>query len=312
MTSQNRRAAEELTSDLKSTLIARRQALYRIGMLGLAFAAPPALLTACNNDSDMQSEPAGPDAYVDFTDKPDGDPPAVLDTGQPVDYIQSEWKPERKPQIRNGALVHGELPADGAFANYYQARLDHSCHAFGTSWTLDSNDGSSTPGVMCLAAWAGVYASGSGMTVPRTPGHIVIDTVTGVWQWWISDGLGAGSDHLQPVKSGHFEPPPSDGRAVWETAVHLDVDRGLGHLYLPGNDVATGTREVSLDDSEIAATLALLDLPATTFGATQPGADVVMVEHFAKESAMTARYPRFLSMWATHRPVERGYGRPSG
>lgn len=312
MTSQNRGAAEDLSSNLASKPIARRQALCRIGMLGLAFAAPPALLTACSSDSDTQPAPAGVDAYVDFTDKPDGDPPAVLDTGQPVDYIQSEWTPERKPQIRNGALVHGELPADGAFANYYQARLDHSCHAFGTSWTLDSNDGSSTPGVMCLAAWAGVYASGSGMPVPRTPAHIVIDTVTGVWQWWISDGLGTGSDHLQPVKSGHFEPPPSDGRTVWETAVYLDVDRGAGHLYLPGNDVTTGIRVVGLNDSEIAATLALSNLPATTFGATQAGADVVMVEHFAKESARTARYPRFLSMWATNRPVEPGYGPPPG
>lgn len=288
-------------------MIARRQTLRGISLLSLAFALPSALLSGCSDDTATQTEPSGPDAYVDFTDKPDGDPPAVLDTGQPVDYTQTEWKPVRKPLIRNGALVHGELPAEGAFANYYQARVGKSCHAFGTSWTIDSNDGSSTPGVMCLAAWAGVYASGSGMTVPRTPGHIVIDTVGGVWQWWISDGLGAGSEHLKPVKSGQFEPPPSDGRAVWETAVHLDVDRGLGHLHLPGNDLATGVRGITLDDSEIAAALALLDLPATTIEATQAGADVVMVEHFAKESATTARYPRFLTMWATTMPGKPGH-----
>lgn len=307
MTSQNRSSAEQMLLDGKGTTIARRQALRRIGLLGLTFAAPPTLLAACSGGRQPQTAPAGPDAYVDFSDKPDGDPPAALDTGQPVDYVQREWKPERKPQIRNGALVHGELPANGAFANYYQAQLGQSCHAFGTSWTLDSNDGSTTPGVMCLAAWAGVYASGTGMTVPRTPGHIVIDTMTGVWQWWISDGLGTASDHLKPVKSGRFEPPASDGRALWETAVHLDVERGIGRLYLPGNDVATGVRDVTLSDSEIGAALSRLALPATTFEATQAGADVVMVEHFAKESPATARYPRFLSMWATNRLDESSF-----
>lgn len=278
-----------------------------MGLAGLLLALPPKLLTACSSGPQRQIEPAGPDAYIDFSDKPDGDPPAVLDTGQPVDYIQRAWNPERRPQIRNGALVHGELPMEGAFANYYQAQLGKSCHAFGTSWTVDSTDGSSTPGVMCLAAWAGVYASGSGMTVPRTPGHIVIDTMTGAWQWWISDGLGNGSDHLKPVKSGQFEPPPSDGRSVWETAVHLNVERGLGRLYLPGKDLQSGERSVTLNDSEIAAALALFKLPATTLETTQAGADVVMLEHFAKESAMTARYPRFLSMWATTRASEPGY-----
>lgn len=288
-------------------LIARRLAIHRIGLIGITVVASPLLLGGCSG-SPEPAKPAGPEAYIDFTDKPDGNPPLALDTGQPVDFVQREWKPPREPRIRNGALVHGDLPATGAFANYYQAQLGSSCHAFGTTWTVDAADGSSTPGVMCLAAWAGVYASGSGMTVPRSPGHIVIDTMAGVWQWWISDGLGTASDHLTPVKSGQFNPPASDGRTVWETAVYLDVEQGLGHLYLPGDDVATGARYVTLNDDEIAAALSLLNLPATTIGTTQAGAEVVMIEHFAKESAATARYPRFLSMWATNKPVASGYG----
>jgi hypothetical protein len=292
--------------------IARRQAILRLGLLGIAAAMSPAVLVACSDPPDPAQAPADTDAFVDFTNKPDGEPPAVLDTGQPVDFIQRAWKPERQPQIVRGALVHGELPRTGAFANYYQAQLDSSCHSFGTSWTLDAGDGSSTPGIMCLAAWAGVYASGTGMTVPRTPGHIVIDTIDGIWQWWISDGLGTGSQHLQPVKSGTFDPPASDADTVWETAVHLDIDRGLGRLYLPGNDTRTGTRFVTLTDSEIATALAVLDLPNTTFASTQSDANVVMVEHFAKQSAVTARYPRFRSLWANTRTTARDSDKPPG
>lgn len=310
MTSERRGRPEELACDIGEGMIARRQLLSRLGLLGVAAAVSPALLPGCSNETQSPTVTTGLDAYVDFRTKPNGDPPPFLDTGQPVDYIQRAWNPERKPQIRDGALVPGALPDSGAFANYYQAQLGSSCHSFGTSWSLDAGDGSSTPGVMCLAAWAGVYSSGTGMTVPRTPAHIVIDTMTGIWQWWISDGLGNASDHLQPVKSGKFSPPASDGRTVWETAVHLDIDRGRGHLNLPGEDLATGTRQVTLTDSEIATALAILDLPATTIGSTQAGAEVVMVEHFAKEFAASARYPRFRSMWASTQPGRRSFDDP--
>jgi hypothetical protein len=81
----------------------------------------------------------------------------------------------------------------------------------------------------------------------------------------------------------------------------LDPDNGMGHLYLPGNDTATGNPCVTVTDSEIATALGAQDLPVTTFAATHAGADVVMIEHYANTVAKTARYPRFLSMWADHR-----------
>ena len=254
-------------------------------------------VSACVKPRRSDYIPQGANAYIDFTTKQNGDPPSVLDSGQSVDFVQDAWTPPRMPRVASGALVHGDLPETGAFANYYQAQLDRDCRSFGTRWTVDIRDGM-TPGVMCIAAWAGIYESGTGMAVPRTPGHIVVDTVTGAWQWWVSDGQGSGAEHLKVIKAGVCTPPASDGIDIWEIAVTLDPDHGVGRLLLPGSDKATGSRQITINDAEIETVLREINLPSATIASTLDGANVVMVEHFASRDPDSARYPRFLSMWA--------------
>lgn len=233
------------------------------------------------------------DAYVDFTSKSDGDPPAVLDTGQSVDFLQNATG--RKPQISNGKLVHGALPGSGAYAIYYQAQLDGDVRECGTRWTWDEDDGS-TGGSMCLAAWSEVFEGNVGMTVPRTAIHFSITSVGG-WAWWVSDGEGSGSSHLTTVKSGTFTAPALDGLEVWELAVYLDPDDGVGTAYLPGVDASTGTRFVTVTDAEVAAALTGASLSVLTIAELMEGTGVLQVEHFAGSNANTARYPAFLDMW---------------
>ncbi|MBI5818495.1 MAG: hypothetical protein HZA88_05865 [Verrucomicrobia bacterium] len=282
-------------------LLSRRVALREIGLATASLTLAASTLAACATKPDNKLTPADADAHIDFTSKPDGDPPKMLDSGQPVNFVQTHWKPPRQPRVADGALVHGELPDTGAFANYFQAQIGGDCRSFGATWTVDDNDGSSSSGVMCIAAWAGIYESGSGMTVPRTPGHIVVDTITGEWQWWISDGKGKGAEHLKVVKAGTCAPPASDGKSAWEIAVYLDPAEGKGRLRLPGPDITNGSRDIVLNDTEIANALSALQLPVATIASTSHGATVVMVEHFANRDPRSARYPRFLSMWAnTH------------
>lgn len=244
---------------------------------------------------------AGADAFIDFTTKADGDPPDHLDSGQHVDYLLQNVS-NRKPQIAGGQLIHGTLPGSGAFANYYQAECDAPVRAAGTRWVVNSADGS-TDGTMCVAVWTDVYEA-AGTTVPRTPCHLTISTITGEWKWWVSDGDGSGSDHLKVVKQGTFTPPASDGVAVWEAAFYIDPDAGVGYGYLPGNDATTGTRFITVTNAEIATALTAVSLPTKTLAELLTGAVVVMIEHFATTAANTARYPRFLSMWGeTLRPA---------
>lgn len=280
-------------------LLSRREAIRRFGLLSVSAATAPAAFAACSNERSETARPR-PDAYIDFTTKPDGDPPAELDSGQPVDFLLPAMS-NRKPQILNGELVHGTLPNSGSFANYYQAQLNFDCEEFGTRWTVDAGDGSTTSGIMCLAAWSNIYEP-PGMTVPRTPGHITIDTIDGTWRWWVSDGNGPGATNLKVVKLGTFAQPASDGATVWETSITLDPKNGIGHLYLPGNDSKTGTRHVTTTDAEIAEALSKQQRPPTTIAATLTDATVVMVEHYASASPSTARYPRFVNMWAGRAP----------
>jgi hypothetical protein len=238
---------------------------------------------------------AGADAYIDFTNKPDGDPPSMLDTGQAVDFV---WGPSNwKPQIVGGKLApQASLPSSGTYADYIQAQLDGDCRAFGTRFTVNTSDGA-TAGVMCIAVWADFYQTG-GTVVPHSPAHITIDTTTGAWQWWVN-GPGATypATYLKAAKTGTFTPPASDGSAVWEVAGYIDADRGIAYLYLPGNDAVTGTRVVTVTDAEIAASMTAQSVPVTTLATCLAGADVLMVEHQANATPNTARMPRFLDMW---------------
>lgn len=288
------------SSSLKCPTMSRRRAVRHFGVGAVLLAVAPSIMVSCRHESDSDDAPL--EAFVDFTTKPDGAPPSHLDTGEPVDYVQDAWTPPRMPRVEHGELVHGDLPPSGSYACYYQARLRGDCHAFGASWTVDEDDGSSTSGVMCIAAWAGIYESGTGMTVPKTPGHIVIDTISGEWQWWVSDGEGKGAEHLQVVKAGACSLPASDGSTVWEIGVSLDDQRGIGHLYLPGVDRDTGSRNVSLTDAEIADALRSANLPVTTLRATRSGSNVVQIEHYSNNDARTARYPRFRTLWAKFDP----------
>lgn len=249
---------------------------------------------------------AGADAYIDFTNKADGDPPSVLDTGQAVDFVygSSNWK----PRIVDGKLLAQATLPGSNYADYYQATLDEDCHAFGTRFTVDTADGS-TQGIMCIAVWAGVYQT-QGTVVPHSPAHITIDTTTGGWQWWVN-GPGATypTSYLKAAKTGTFTPPASDGDAVWETAGFIDADNGIAYLYLPGPDVATGSRIVTVTDAEIAASMTAQSVPVTTLAACLDGANVVMVEHQANATANTALLPRFLDMWGETRRLSRDRGR---
>jgi hypothetical protein len=235
---------------------------------------------------------AASDAFVDFTIQPNGAPAAKLDTGQAVDYV-SQNVSNRAPVIASGKLKRGTLPASGSYANYYQAQLDGDCTTFGTRYVVDSTTGS-TAGIMCLAAWAGVFEAG-GTTPPRSPGHITINTLTNAWEWWVTDGLTGTS--LRSIKQGTFTAPAKDGVAVWETACLIDAANGIGYLLLPGNDTATGKRIVTLTNAEISAFLTAVSEPVRTFAYLQNGANVLMVEHYAVTAANTAIYPEFLSMY---------------
>lgn len=295
MTPLQRSAPDEITPDHLGRVLSRRQAIRGLGLVTVSAASASALIGACAKESASRGQFAGADAFIDFSTKPDGDPPAALDSGQVVCPIlppPSNWK----PQLSDGQLVHGALPDSSAYADYYQARLDGDCRAFGARWTVDSGDGSSTDGVMCIAVWANIF-QGSGHTVPKTPGHITISTITREWAWWVSDGGGTGAKHLKAVKTGIFDPPASDGVTEWETAVYIDADNGTGYLYLPGIDTVRGTPYITVTDAEIATGLASQKVPVTTLAATLKGADVVMIEHYASTAAKTARFPRFLSMW---------------
>lgn len=242
------------------------------------------------------------DAYIDFATKPNGDPPARLDTGQAVDFDwgASNWK----PQISSGKLIRGTLPESGSYADYYQAQLDGDCIAAGTRYTVNSADGA-TEGIMCLSPWVGVY-QGTGDNPGKTPAHITVNTVTNVASWFLGDGLG----HLYAVKSWTFTPPAADGVAVWETAYRIDPDNGVGYLYLPGVDSVYSKRVVTITDAEINTfwTANHPAVPVPTLASALLGANVVMVEHFANANPATARFPRFLDMWAEvqRKPRDRG------
>lgn len=242
------------------------------------------------------------DAYIDFTNKPDGDPPPVLDTGQPVDYVL-QLVGGRKPQVSSGKLVAYNV-GTGSYADYYQAQCEGDVLAAGTEWTSNTADGS-TQGVMCIAVWA-YPIEGAGTLIPKMPAHITVDTLTGAVSWWVSDGLD--NSHLKAVKSWTITPPAQDGAAIWEVAFRVDPELGVGWLFLPG-PTADGERIVRITDAEIAASLTAQSVPVATLAQLSAGADVVMIEHQCNVTANTARMPRFLNMWGNVRRRSRNRDR---
>lgn len=232
------------------------------------------------------------DAYISFASKPDGDPPAVLDTGEAVDYV---WGASSfKPQISDDKLVHGTLPGSGSYADYYQAQTSGDCRAFGARWTVDSGDGS-TNAYAVIAAWSDIYQT-EGTLVPRHAAHVTFSTTTQSWGWYVSDGIS--NDNFIAVKSGTFTAPASDGSTVWDAAVYLDPDNGKGYCRLPGVDSSTGTRYVTVTDAEIAAAQTSAGVTVRTLAYLAAGTSVPIVEHYASANANTAIYPQFLDMWA--------------
>lgn len=243
---------------------------------------------------------AGADAYIDFTTKPDGDPPGTLDTGQTVDYTL-QLVSNRKPRIISGKLCAG-APGSGAEAYYYQAQMGRDCRSAGTDFTLNTADGS-TLGVVCLAIWDGMIEA-AGTLIPKSPAHITVDTLTGQVTWWVNDGLD--NTHLKAVKQWSITPPAFNGTAVWVLDVRLEPEKGIGYLTLPG-PTSTGDRIVTLTDGEISSffTTNFPALPVPTFANMCSGADVFMVEHQCNATANTARMPRFLNMWGNEYRASR-------
>lgn len=258
---------------------------------------PPVHTDDISGLSDRLAALSSADAYIDFTTKADGDPPAFLDTGQAVDFVsenQSNWK----PQIANGELVHGSLPGSGPYAAYYQAQLNGDCYKAGARWVVDSNDGS-TNGSMCLAAWSSIYGP-PGDTVPKSPYHVTVNTLspTNNVQFWVTDGGGSGSDHLKSIKSWTCSVPNSDGIEEWELSVHIDPASGTATFKLPGVESVSGSRYVSITEAEVNEVLnGFYGLPPVTFDQLLKGADVLIIEHYAPNNAQTSVYPRFLDMW---------------
>lgn len=218
------------------------------------------------------------DLYVDFTGKPDGDPPATLDTGQPVDWLGDNSG--YKSQIRGGKLVPGPLPPEGGFAAYYQAQANQDIRAFGARWAM--GDGAVDAGVG-LIIWDRVF------TTPgrpgKTPAHIGFTTIPDsggycLWDWSVGDG------RLVSVKNGGFIAP----KGIWEAAVVLDS--GTGYLFLPGADRKTGSRYVTLTDVEITA--------EGNLAGFADGDRVLCVEHYSKDRAAQGRYPQFMDVWGQY------------
>lgn len=239
---------------------------------------------------------AGADAYINFATKANGNPPAILDTGQSVDFItetQNGWK----PQIASGKLVHGTLPVSGPYAAYYQAQLDGDCYKAGARWTvLGDGSAGTTNGIMCLAIWDGIYHPTT-MDVPRHLVHLTCTTLPSgglvTYQFWVSDG---DDTHFMACKTWQCVAPASDGVAIWETAVQVDLDNGVVWLKLPGDDSVTGSRIVTVTEAEVQAALTSNGKPSKTFEELFTGSDVLVLEHYGTDGE-TAIYPRFIDVW---------------
>jgi hypothetical protein len=117
-----------------------------------------------------------PNGFIDFTTKPDGLPPSVLDTGQAVVYTFAATG--RRTEISGGRLVINNRPATStSLADYYQATLDGNAPHVGCEWTQPATvafTASIATTVMTVSAVAsgtlavGQYVYGSGIKAGTT------------------------------------------------------------------------------------------------------------------------------------------------
>jgi hypothetical protein len=230
-------------------------------------------------------------AYVDFTSKPDGFPPGVLDTGQAADFTFNAGG--RRAAISAGRLVvyNRASAGTGGLADYYQSDLSAPIVRIGCQWTQPSgsDDGN---GNVTYAAWNGIY-EGGGTVVPRSWVHMSIIPGTGAIGnaiWFIVRGV-AGSQNILGIKQQTFTNPPADGLATWSSEAALDVEAGLGYASLPD-----GT-QMTLSNAEIAAFCTAVGIAsAPTFA--DLSATVAMCEHYCAAGADTAKFAGIKTLYA--------------
>ena len=105
MTPLGRYVAEEIATDHIDGLLSRREALRRLGLLGLGTAAASALITACAGDRATQSPTSSPAASPASPPVPSGPPPG-MQTVRPTEDIS--WDGPRGPLM--GSWAPAENP----------------------------------------------------------------------------------------------------------------------------------------------------------------------------------------------------------
>lgn len=225
-------------------------------------------------------------AYIDFTSKPDGVPPGVLDTAQVVDYHFNAGG--REPVISSGRLIVSNQAGagTGALADYYQAQLSTPAIRVGVEFTqpAGSDDGN---GNATYAAWNGIY-EGGGTNVPKAWVHMSIvpgTGTTGTAKWFVCNGIG----NLFVVKQQTFTNPPADGVTPWVCESLLNVDAGIAYSWLPDGS------QMTLTNAEIAAMCGTLGISVVTF--SDLSATVIMCEHFCSTGASAAKFAQFKSLY---------------
>jgi hypothetical protein len=226
-------------------------------------------------------------AHIDFTDKPDGLPPARLDTGQPVDFTFNASG--RRAAISNGRLVVNNQAGagSGSLADYYQSDLGIPIRRVGCEWTqpVGANDGN---GNSTYAAWASYY-EGAGSNVPASWVHMSIvpgSGTSGTAKFFVCNGVG----NMFVVKQQTFVNPPADGVTRWVCESVLDLDAGVVYSWLPDGSIMSAT------NADIAFMCGVLSIPVFTF-ADVANVSVIMCEHYADTGASAATYGGFTGMW---------------
>ena len=88
--------AEEIALDCQEGLITRREALRRLGLLGLGAAAGVSLLAACAGDDDEQGQP-GPTATSTTTARPMAQAAEAVRFRGPRGELQGAWAQATSP-----------------------------------------------------------------------------------------------------------------------------------------------------------------------------------------------------------------------